>query len=180
MFTDGSSSPKTKEGGWAFCTTMDVKAKETLHTDFGWKPATTNNRMELTAVINALHYAYFNYEHIRKILVYSDSEYVSNPLYFGLLNEWRSKNYKKETHTYKNGSKVGTEITEVKNADLWEELYQVLKKYKFRKIEVDVLWVKGHNGSHYNEVCDKLAKLGRERKATNHKYEEKAIKANRV
>lgn len=159
FYTDGSSNPRTKEGGWAFCLTNDPKSKNIVYKDCGHKKDTTNNRMELVAVINALHYGYFNLGNTKKIQVYSDSEYVSNPIYFGWLNDWRKNNW------------IKNDGSETKNADLWEEMYQVLKKYKFRKIQVDIMWVKGHNGHFFNDVCDKMAKKGRFDKITNINYE---------
>lgn len=159
IFTDGSSNPKNKEGGWAFCVTDDPKSKTIIHKDSGYKEATTNNRMELTAVINALYYSYFNIDHLKELIIYSDSEYVSNPVYFGWLNDWRKSNW------------IKSDGSETKNSDLWEELYQLLKKYKFRKIKVDIRWVKGHNGHYFNEIVDKLAKKGRHNQKINSSYE---------
>lgn len=171
VYTDGSSTPQkknrpktTKAGGWAFCLTEDKNSNRVLHSDYGFKNGTTNNRMEMTAVINALYYCYFNMTSLNKIVVYSDSKYVSDPIYFGWLNDWRANDYQKKN------SYTG-EVTETKNADLWEELYQLLKKYKFRGIEVDICWVKGHNGDYFNELCDALAKKGKYDKTLNPKYE---------
>lgn len=159
IFTDGSSLNKTKEGGWAFCTTDDPKSKkDAVHSAYGYGADTTNNRMELTAVINGLEYCYANHPKIRKVVVYSDSEYVSNPIYYGWLQEWRGNNW------------IKNDGAETKNSDLWEEMYQILNRFKFRNIEVSVLWVRGHNGHHFNEICDKLAKKGRESKQLNTLY----------
>lgn len=159
IYTDGSSNPKKKEGGWAFCVTDEQNSKKVLHEDNGYKGGTTNNRMELTAVINALYYSYFNIPNLKELVVFSDSEYVGNPIYFGWLNDWRKNNW------------IKSDGSETKNADLWEEMYQILKKYKFRKIQVDVRWVKGHNGHFFNEYVDKLAKKGRYNQEINSNYE---------
>jgi len=159
IYTDGSSNPRTKEGGWAFCVTDNPKSKNVIHRDYGWHGGTTNNRMELTSVINALEYAYFNYNDTKKLIVYSDSEYVSNPIYLGWLNEWRKSNW------------IKSDGQETKNSDLWETMWQILKRFKFRKIQVEVCWVKAHNGQFFNEECDRMAKHGRYQKITNKNYE---------
>ena len=159
IYTDGSSNPKTKEGGWAFCLTDDIKSKNVSYHANGYKEGTTNNRMELSAVINALYYSYFNIKKLDRLVIYTDSEYVSNPVYFGWLNYWRANDW----------LKADGNLT--KNNDLWEELYQILKKYKFRKIRIDICWVKGHKGNYFNEYADKLAKIGRHAQEINENYE---------
>lgn len=169
IYTDGSIHRQSGDGGWAFCisTMQKITPKEQGAVEalvFGYAPNTTNNRMELTAVINGLHKATHFCSTARKIVVYTDSKYVSDPVYFGWLDKWREDGYTKvDYHTQKE--------TEVKNADLWEELYQLLKRYRFRKIAVDICWVKGHNGNYLNEVCDQAANKGRISKKINSEYE---------
>jgi ribonuclease HI len=94
---------------------------------------TTNNRMELLAVIEGL-------KAVKKrempITVYSDSQYVVNAVEKGWLNTWIKTNFK--------GGK--------KNADLWQEYYELAKNYR-----VKFVWVKGHANNPYNNRCDELA-----------------------
>lgn len=161
IYTDGSSHPKTREGGWAFCVAGAKKNGAPLHTANGYAGDTTNNRMELTAVINAIEYAYSNHADARTIKVTTDSKYVSETIYFEWYKGWRDKGWTNPT---------SGEPT--KNADLWEEMYQLLNRCKFRKIDIQVMWVRGHNGNHYNEICDKLAKAGRYNQKINPTYGE--------
>ena len=159
IFTDGSSNPRTKEGGWAFCLTDNPNGKAELHKASGYAYNTTNNRMELSSVINSLHYVYANVPTAKKVLIHSDSRYVSDPIYFDWISEWKSNNW------------IKSDGAETKNYDLWDELLTLLNKFKFRKIQVDVIWVRGHNGNHFNEICDKLAKNGRYKQKINRTYE---------
>lgn len=160
IYTDGSSNPWRKDGGWAFCVTNAQGSKKVLHKDNGYKEGTTNNRMELTAVINSLYYSYFNMSNLKELIIFSDSKYVGNPVYFGWLYDWYQNNWIKS-----DGEKT-------KNYDLWDELYHILKRYKFRNIKVEIRWVRGHNGNYFNEYADRLAKKGRYYKKVNNKYEE--------
>lgn len=93
---------------------------------------TTNNRMELMAVIVAL-------ESLKipgsKVTLYTDSRYVADAVEKGWVFEWEKKNFKKR-----------------KNPDLWKRLLKVLKKH-----DVKFVWVKGHSNNVENEKCDRLA-----------------------
>jgi len=158
IFTDGSSNPRTKEGGWAFCLTDNPKGKSEIHKASGYHYNTTNNRMELLSVINSLHYIYANISTVRRVVVHSDSRYVSDPIYFNWISDWKGNNW------------IKSDGGETKNYDLWDELHILLDRFRFRNIKVDVLWVRGHNGNHFNEICDKLAKQGRYNKQVNKIY----------
>ena len=161
VFTDGSSHPIEKSGGWAFIVAEEKSSKEEVHKAYGYGGnETTNNRMELIAVINSLHYAYVNGKNLKYLTIFTDSQYVSNPIYFGWLKDWRDKNW-----VNLNGAKT-------KNADLWEDMHQILKKYKFRGIGIDILWVRGHNGNKLNELADRLANKARKNKVINEVYEQ--------
>lgn len=97
--------------------------------------STTNNRMELRGPLEVLKY----FEEPKNITIYSDSEYFCNSINKGWLENWTKTNWKKGT---------------VKNIDLWEQIYPLLKFHN-----VTVHWVKGHSDNEYNSRCDELATL---------------------
>ena len=101
----------------------------------GGEPITTNNRMELMAAIAGLSAL----KESCRVKLYSDSKYLVDAFNEGWIYGWRDKGWKR-----------GKE--ELKNPDLWERLYELVKTH-----EVTFIWVKGHNGHGYNERCDKLA-----------------------
>lgn len=130
IYTDGAASGNPGPGGYgALLMTPDKKHYKELFEGFR---ATTNNRMELLAVIVAL-------EKIKRpgcnVVVYSDSKYVVDAVEKGWLFTWEKTGFKKK-----------------KNADLWKRFLEV-----YRKHLVKFIWVKGHNGNKYNERCDELA-----------------------
>ena len=97
---------------------------------------TTNNRMELLAVIVALESLKCSCD----IVLTSDSKYVLDTLTKGWLESWKKKNWKNSSNK------------PVKNIDLWKRLDVLINSHSI-KYE----WVKGHNGHEFNEICDKLA-----------------------
>ncbi|WP_457560350.1 ribonuclease HI [Caminibacter sp.] len=127
IFTDGSSLGNPGPGGW--CAILRYKDKEKILR--GNEKHTTNNRMELTAVIEALKALKFPCE----VDLYSDSTYVLKGI-----SEWLEGWIKKD---FKN----------VKNPDLWKEYVKVSKNHK-----INVNWIRGHSGHKENEICDKIAK----------------------
>jgi len=130
IYTDGSCSGNPGPGGWAAVLICEGKHKEL---SAGFK-RTTNNRMELLAVICAL-------EALKErcdVTVTSDSKYVVDAMTKGWVEKWRKKNW-----TKKDG---------LKNPDLWERLYGVTQTQ-----DVTWEWVKGHAGNRWNERCDVLA-----------------------
>lgn len=141
IYTDGSCQHLTHKGGWGAVITKD---DGTLITEGnGFESDTTNNRMELTAVIMAIRQ--IKPQPVRKsITVVTDSRYVQT----GIENfrDWISRNM----HT------AGG--TEVKNQDLWMELIRELKQ---RNLFMVVKKVEGHSGHPMNERADKLAKAAR-------------------
>jgi ribonuclease HI len=128
IYTDGSSLGNPGPGGFGAVLMYGGHRREISE---GYE-LTTNNRMELLAVIRAL-------EKIREtgipIEVYTDSQYVCNAIEKGWLFNWRKKGWKK-----------------VKNTDLWMHFYPFYERFKPRFI-----WVKGHAGNVENERCDVLA-----------------------
>ena len=135
LFSDGSSLGNPGPGG--YCAILRYKENEKIIS--GGEPHTTNNRMELRAVIEGL-------KALKEpciVEIYSDSNYVVQAI-----NQWLSGWVRKN---FKN----------VKNPDLWREFVEVAKPHKLRAI-----WVKGHAGHEENERCDKIAKqMAQEQKA---------------
>lgn len=133
IYTDGACSGNPGPGGWGSILMYKDNKKEIS----GGKKDTTNNVMELTAVIEGLKLLKFPC----KVKLYSDSAYVVNAfnqkwIYGWLKNGW--KNASKEP---------------VKNKELWQELYGLTKIH-----EVEFIKVKGHADNEYNNRCDELAR----------------------
>lgn len=133
IYTDGACSGNPGPGGWGSILMYKDNKKEIS----GGKLDTTNNVMELTAVIEGLKLLKFPC----KVKLYSDSAYVVNAfnekwIYGWLKNGW--KNSSKEP---------------VKNKELWQELYDLTKVH-----EVEFIKVKGHADNEYNNRCDELAR----------------------
>jgi len=131
IYTDGACSGNPGPGGWGAVLMYGTNKKEMS----GGDPGTTNNRMELTAVIKALEAL----KEPCEVLLYTDSQYVANAINLGWLESWQKKGWKR-----KGG--------EVKNPDLWVKLVPLLEKHN-----VTFEWVKGHAENEYNNRCDELA-----------------------
>ena len=127
IFTDGSSLGNPGPGGW--CAILRYKEYEKILS--GGEENTTNNRMELTAVIEALKAL----KEPCEIELFADSTYVLKGI-DEWLDGWIKKNFKN-----------------VKNIDLWKEFINVSKNHKIK-----INWVKGHSGHRENEICDKIAR----------------------
>ncbi len=133
IYTDGGADPNPGPGGWgAVLIHDDSGAVRDLS---GYADNTTNNRMELTAAIEALRAL----KRPCDVLLYTDSTYLRNGI-TKWVEGWRAKGWQK-----KDGSPV-------ENADLWRDLLAVLAQH-----EVAWQWVKGHDGNQYNERADQLA-----------------------
>ena len=133
IYTDGACSGNPGAGGWGAILRYGGIEKELS----GAVAETTNNRMELTAVIEALKALRRDCE----IVIHTDSRYVMDGVQEWLPN-WKKNNWRTSNNN-----------CAVKNIDLWQELDQLLSKHKIRWI-----WVKGHNGHPENERVDKLAR----------------------
>lgn len=132
IFTDGACSGNPGPGGWG----VILKYLSTTKELSGGNPETTNNRMELTAVIEALS----TLKEPCDVSLYTDSQYVANAVNKNWLWDWQRHSWKK------------SDGKPVKNIDLWELLIKLLDIHK-----VEFVWIKGHNGYPENERCDYLA-----------------------
>jgi ribonuclease HI len=130
IYTDGGCEPNPGTGGWGAVLLYGGHVKEIS----GGAPDTTNNRMEMTAAIEALSAL----KRPCKIQLYTDSEYVKKGI-----TEWIA-GWKKKKWIRRCGP--------VKNVDLWQRLDALVEKH-----DVEWRWVRGHTGNTYNERCDELA-----------------------
>lgn len=130
IYTDGSSRGNPGPGGYGIVM-QEVYTTYKKEFSKGFKK-TTNNRMELLAVIVALEKLK---KHNQKVHIYTDSKYVSDSVEKKWVFNWESKGFKNK-----------------KNPDLWIRFLSVYKKHK-----VSFFWVKGHNNNPLNERCDYLA-----------------------
>ncbi|UCF97182.1 MAG: ribonuclease HI [Spirochaetaceae bacterium] len=137
IYTDGGCSGNPGPGAWAYILLQPGGNFQ----DARFVPETTNNRMELQAVIEALHKVRDNPElGSTEIELFTDSQYVKNGI-----AEW--------IHTWiRNGWKTRTKKP-VKNQDLWKELLDLSSTLKVRW-----RWLQGHAGDRYNEACDRLVR----------------------
>jgi ribonuclease HI len=133
IYTDGSCKCNPGPGGWGAVLVYKGIEKELC----GGEKETTNNRMELTAVIMALKALK---ESPCEITLTSDSKYVIDGLSNGWAESWQKNGWRK------------SDKSPALNPDLWELLLDEVKKH-----EITYVWVKGHAGHPYNERCDKMA-----------------------
>lgn len=132
IYTDGACSGNPGPGGWGAILMYNETSKEIS----GASKDTTNNIMEITAVLEALKLLKEECE----VKIYSDSAYVVNAFNQGWIYNWKKNNWKTASKD------------SVKNKELWEELYSLVQKHK-----VEFIKVKGHSDNEYNNRCDFLA-----------------------
>ena len=132
IFTDGACSGNPGPGGWGAVLRYNGHEKEMS----GGEKETTNNRMELTAAIEALSAL----KEPCKVTMTSDSQYLINGITKGWAVSWRKNGWKK------------SDKSPALNPDLWQKLLDLLEIH-----DVEFIWVKGHAGHPYNERCDELA-----------------------
>lgn len=135
IFTDGGCSGNPGPGGWAF---VALDNENLLSYSSGGDAQTTNNKMELTAVIRALETC--QVLEAKQVCISTDSQYVKNGITTWIHN-WK-----------RNGWKTASKDP-VKNKELWEELDSLSKVF-----DIKWVWVKGHAGIKYNEMCDSLVR----------------------
>lgn len=133
IYTDGGCAltKQNKPGRWAF---VVVKNSKVILCRSGYKENTTNNVMELTAVIEALEWSKG-----KSVTIYTDSKYVKDGIE-GWIYKWMDNNWKTSK-----GRKV-------KNINLWKQLFILKDNAKFE-------WVKGHSNNEFNKLADKLCKI---------------------
>ena len=133
IYTDGACSGNPGPGGWAAVLMYNGQKKEIS----GAQKDTTNNIMEITAVIKGLETLKFPCE----VDLYSDSAYVVNCFSQGWIYNWIKNDWKT------------ADKKPVKNKELWVKLYNLTKKHK-----VNFIKVKGHSDNEFNNRCDELAR----------------------
>lgn len=143
IFTDGACSENPGPGGWACVFNTDEKCK----TFSGHEASTTNNRMELRAVIESYKKA-LSLKHAKEtdFELYSDSAYVVNSINNNWVEKWQMNDWKT------------TRDEDVKNRDLWEEFAALRKRARASGVHIKIVKIKGHAGNTFNELVDKLAK----------------------
>ncbi|MDR2193378.1 MAG: ribonuclease HI [Treponema sp.] len=145
IYTDGGCHGNPGPGGWAY---IIMNTKKVLAEKWGADMFTTNNRMELTAVTNAM-------EAIQELLptlgkrppdisVYTDSQYVQKGI-----SEW--------IVLWKKNGWRNSERKPVKNKDLWQKLDALAASVS--KLPIQWEWVRGHSGNAYNELCDNMTQV---------------------
>lgn len=132
-YTDGACKGNPGVGGWGY---VIVSGGEVLAERFGHEPRTTNNRMELQAVLELLH---ADYKEVKA--VYTDSSYVHNGI-----SQWM--------HKWKRKGWITSTGSAVKNSDLWKQIYELWPKH------MTIHKVKGHSNDKWNEYADALANKG--------------------
>jgi ribonuclease HI len=139
LFTDGACLGNPGPGGWAYILQHD--GEEII--DSGGEPNTTNQRMEVTAVLRALE----SLTSPAMVEIYADSQYVTKGL-TEWMDGWLAKNWK------------NTAKKPVKNQDLWKRLAQLREVHN-----ITTHWIKGHDGHPENERCDTIASTEAEKYA---------------
>lgn len=132
IYTDGACSGNPGPGGWGTILKCNGVEKELS----GGEHDTTNNRMELTAVIEGLK----SLKRKCDVELITDSKYVADAITKGWAKSWKRNGWRK------------SDKKPALNADLWEQLLQQVDKHNLK-----IIWVKGHNGHPENERCDRLA-----------------------
>ena len=141
IYTDGGCSGNPGPGGWAYVIVQKTfQGDSVVAEEWGGEQKTTNNRMELLAVISALNAMKAKAELAKKFTLCTDSQYVQKGI-----TEW--------IHAWKRNSWRTSDKKPVKNQDLWIELDALAAEFS-----ITWAWVKGHAGNVYNERCDVLAK----------------------
>jgi len=132
IYTDGACSFNPGPGGWGAILIYNGVEKKIS----GGEQNTTNNRMELLAVINAL----LCLKEKCSVKIYSDSAYVVNAYLQKWVDNWKANGWKKQNK-------------QVKNVELWQQLDNLVQSH-----QVEFIKVKGHSDNAYNNECDKMAR----------------------
>jgi ribonuclease HI len=139
IYTDGGCSGNPGPGGWAYVIVADAfQGDEILAEQWGAEKDTTNNRMELTAVIESLWALKTMNDVPRQVTIYTDSQYVQKGI-----TDW--------IHKWKQNAWRTSDKKPVKNKDLWMALDSLAGEFS-----PGWVWVQGHAGIEYNERCDRM------------------------
>ena len=154
VYTDGACAGNPGKGGWGATLTYCAGKKEHRKEIYGGYRSTTNNRMELMAVVESLRCL----KERCRVVIHTDSQYITNAFNAGWLANWQAKLWKN-----------------VKNIDLWQQLLAQTKRH-----QASFVWVKGHNGHPQQEYSDYLANLGLKSKnlLVDWVYEQKSVQEN--
>ncbi len=148
IYTDGACKGNPGPGGYGIVLVYKGIEKQLSKGFF----STTNNRMELTAAITALSAL----NEPCSVTLYSDSKYLIDGMTKGWAAGWKKNNW------------IKSDKKKALNTDLWERMLALDEKH-----EIEYVWVKGHNGHKYNEICDTLAVEASESPTCNDNYAEK-------
>jgi Ribonuclease HI len=140
IYTDGGCSGNPGPGGWAY---VIVENGVAVKQESGADRLTTNNKMELTAVIQALKYVIFS--GVKDCEIHTDSQYVKNGI-TTWIHSWKKKGWKTASGD------------PVKNQEYWMAL-----EHLCAQANVKWTWVKGHAGNEFNELCDTLVGVQRDK-----------------
>jgi ribonuclease HI len=138
LFTDGACSGNPGPGGWAYILRHPESGKETEQS--GGEPETTNNRMELMAVIRGLEAL----KRPTRVELFTDSEYVRQGL-SAWMPKWKANGWSRKASPYSKGGQI-------KNLELWKQLDQLVARHHLKFTRVA-----GHSGHPENDRCDELA-----------------------
>lgn len=142
IYTDGACSGNPGPGGWA----MVWNTEQSCDQYSGCDASTTNNRMELTAVVECLKKIAKSGNKTDLHEIYSDSAYVVNAINNRWLHRWKSSGWRTK------------QKEEIKNRDLWEQAHKYLQRIEDAGQKIKFIKIKGHAGNTFNELVDKLAK----------------------
>lgn len=145
IFTDGACSGNPGPGGWGAVFAFPESIKKIS----GGKANTTNNEMELLAVVRSLeHYiAQLVLQEVDEIEINSDSAYVVNAINQKWIDQWKAS-----------GWKTTTKGNDVKNYKLWKRLLNAFDILEWLGIRINFIKVRGHSGNELNEMVDKIAR----------------------
>ena len=132
VYTDGACSGNPGPGGWAWVSLANGEIRE----GYGGEAVTTNNRMELTAVVEGLRAL----KQSCRVTIYTDSRYLKDGI-TGWIKKWKRNGW------------MTSQKEPVKNKDLWVAMDEAAQRH-----EIEWQWVKGHAGHPENERCDQLAR----------------------
>lgn len=143
FYTDGAYSSKSEMGGWA---AIGLENNEKFFEDKGYEPYTTNNRMELQAVLAVLEYINSIYKETPSLIInlYTDSAYIANAFNDLWYLKWLSNGWKT------------ADKKDVKNQDLWSRIITLYIKFK-DALKLKIVKVASHKDNEYNNYVDKLA-----------------------